>query len=70
MKWLFILLILVLISQVALYLYSRKLKKDLKDNVVEKYNLKTPKDAWDALADPDIPDDDKGEIRKYYNGEE
>ena len=70
MKWLFILLILVLISQVVLYLYSRKLKKDLKDNVVEKYNLKTPKDAWDALANPDIPDKDKAEIRKYYNGEE
>jgi len=70
MKWLFILLILVLLSQVVLYIYSRKLKKDLKDNVVEKYNLKTPKDAWDALANPDIPDKDKTEIRKYYNGEE
>jgi hypothetical protein len=70
MSWLFIILTLVLLSQVVLYIYSRKLKKDLKNNVVEKYNLKTPKDAWNALADPEIPEEDKVEIRKYYHGEE
>jgi hypothetical protein len=70
MNWLFIILTLVLLSQVVLYIYSRKLKKDLKNNVVEKYNLKTPKDAWNALADPEIPEEDKVEIRKYYHGEE
>lgn len=70
MNWIFIILTLVLLSQVVLYIYSRKLKKDLKNNVVEKYNLKTPKDAWNALADPEIPEEDKVEIRKYYHGEE
>ena len=70
MNWLFIILTIVLLSQVILFVYSRKLKKDLKNNVVEKYNLKTPKDAWDALADQEIPEEDKAEIRKFYNGEE
>ena len=70
MNWLFIILTLVLLSQVILYVYSRKLKKELKNNVVEKYNLETPKDAWNALADQEIPEEDKAEIRKYYNGEE
>ena len=70
MKWLFIVLTLVLLSQVVLFLYSRKLKKELKDNVIEKYKLKTPKDAWDALANPDIPEEDKKEIQKYYEGKE
>lgn len=70
MKWLLIILTLVLLSQVVLYFYSRKLKKDLKNNVMEKYSLKTPKDAWNALADPEVPEEDKVEIRKYYNGEE
>ena len=70
MKWLFIVLTLVLLSQVVLFLYSRKLKKELKDNVIEKYKLKTPKDAWDTLANPDIPEEDKKEIQKYYEGKE
>ena len=70
MKWLLVLLIVALISQLVLYIYSRKLKKKFRDNVLEKYNLKTPKDAWDALADPNIPDEDKDEIRKLYHGEE
>ena len=70
MNWLFIILTIVLLSQVILYVYSRKLKRELKNNVMEKYNLKTPKDAWNALADQETPKEDKAEIRKYYNGEE
>jgi hypothetical protein len=70
MKWLFSFLVFALLSQIALFFYSRKLKKELKNNVIDRYNLKTPKDAWNALADPSINEEDKEKIRKYYNGKE
>ena len=68
MKWLAILLVLVLLGQVILFLYSRRLKKDMKDSVIEKYNLKSPKDAWQAMADPNIPEADRKEIKRLYEG--
>ena len=70
MIWLIIVLVLALGSQVALFLYSRKVKKKLKEGVVARYNLKTPKDAWDALASQEVPEEDKEEIRKLYEGED
>lgn len=70
MKWLAILLILVLLGQVFLFLYSRKIRKNMKRSVIERYNLKTPKDAWDALADPDIPEEDREEIKRLYEGKD
>ena len=70
MKWLAVLLIIVLLGQVILFFYGRRVRKQLKNSVVEKYNLKTPKDAWQALADPEIPEEDKAEIKKLYEGNE
>lgn len=70
MKWLAILLVLVLLGQVMLFLYGRKVRKELKNSVIEKYNLKTPKDAWQAMADPDIPEEDRAAIKKLYEGNE
>lgn len=70
MMWFAIILILALLTQIGLFFYSRKIKKGLKDGVIEKYKLRTPKDAWDALANPEIPDEDKEEIKKLYEGEE
>jgi len=70
MTWLFIILTLALITQIALFFYSKKIKKELRNNVIERYNLKTPKDAWEALADPSINEKDKEEIKKYYHGQE
>jgi len=70
MKWLFSFLVFALLSQIALFFYGRKQKKELKNNVIDRYNLKTPKDAWSALADPSINEEDKKKIRKYYNGKE
>lgn len=70
MKWLGFLLVFVLLGQIALFIYGRRVRKAMKNSVVEKYNLKTPKDAWDALADPDLPEDDRKEIKKLYEGKE
>ncbi len=70
MKSLGILLVFVLVLQVVLFIYGRKYRKKIKDSVVERYNLKSRGDAWRALADPNIPEEDKNEIRKLYEGEE
>jgi cbb3-type cytochrome oxidase subunit 3 len=70
MKWLAIFLVIILLGQVILFFYSRQLKKEMKNSVIEKYNLKTPKDAWQAMADPDIPDEDRREIKRLYEGNE
>jgi hypothetical protein len=70
MMWFALVLILAIASQVGLFLYSRKIKKGLKDSVIEKYNLRTPKDAWEALGNPEIPDEDKNEIQKLYDGDQ
>jgi hypothetical protein len=68
MKWLAILLIIVLFGQVVLFIYSRRLRKKMKSTVIEKYNLKSPKDAWQAMANPDIPEADRNEIKRLYEG--
>lgn len=68
--WFTIILVLALLSQVGLFLYSRKVKSRFKEGVIEKYQLRTPKDAWDALANPEVPEEDKKEIKRLYDGEE
>ncbi|RLD24052.1 MAG: hypothetical protein DRI71_03670 [Bacteroidetes bacterium] len=70
MMWFTIILVLALLSQVGLFLYSRKVKSRFKEGVIEKYQLRTPKDAWDALANPEVPEEDKKEIKRLYDGEE
>jgi hypothetical protein len=69
MKWMLALILLVLISQIGLFLYGRKIKRQQNLGVIEKYNLRTPKDAWEALANPEITDEDKTEIKRLYEGE-
>ena len=70
MKWIAILLVIVLLGQVILFFYGRRVRQKMKNSVIEKYNLKTPKDAWQAMADPDIPEEDRNEIKKLYEGHE
>jgi uncharacterized membrane protein YqiK len=70
MKWLAILLVIVLLGQVILFFYGRQVRKKMKNSVIEKYDLKSPKDAWQAMADPYIPEEDRKEIKKLYEGYE
>lgn len=70
MKWLAVLLVIILLGQVVLFIYGRRVRRSMKNSVIEKYNLKTPKDAWQAMADPDIPEKDRNEIKKLYEGHE
>lgn len=70
MKWLVALLVFVLLVQVIMFIYSRRVRKNMKNPVIDKYNLKSPKDAWRALANPDIPEEDRNEIKRLYEGDE
>lgn len=66
MKWFVAIVVLVALLQIVLFVLGRKYRRKLKDSVIEKYNLKTPKDAWDAMGNPEIPADDREKIRKLY----
>ena len=68
MKWLGFLLVLVLLGQIALFIYNHRLKKKLRNPVIEKYNLRAPGDAWQAMADPWIPEKGGEEIKHRYEG--
>ena len=68
MKWLAVLLVIVLLGQIILFFYSRRVRKQMKNSVIDKYGLKTPKDAWQAMANPEIPEADRREIKKLYEG--
>ena len=70
MMWFIVILLLVLLSQVGWFIYNRKLKKRAGVSVIEKYHLRTPKDAWVALANPEIPEEDKIAIKKLYEAED
>jgi len=39
---------------------------DKKNNVLMKYDINTPKDAWECLNNPNIPESDKEKIQEYY----
>lgn len=69
MKWLAIFLVIVLIGQIILFLYGRRVRKQMKNSVIDKYDLKSPKDAWEAMANPEIPEEDRETIKKLYEGD-
>ena len=64
-----IFLVVVVVIQVAIFLYTRKLKQRNKEHVLTRYNINTAKDAWEQLQNPDLPEEDRDKIQKYYEGE-
>ncbi|MBL6447391.1 hypothetical protein JMN32_13815 [Fulvivirga sp. 29W222] len=67
MNWLLLFVSLVLILQVVMFFMIRaKRKKDKRDNVIEKYNIRTPADAFRLLQNPDLPEDDLRKIEELY----
>ena len=71
MIWFYILISAALIIQVTLFIVGRKIKKKEKEtNVLLKYNINTRQRAWQLLADPSIPEEDKAKIQEIYDGEE
>lgn len=60
----------VLVFQIALFFVIRSGNKKIKkDNVIEKYNIKSPGDAFSLMNDPNIPQKDREKIELLYNGE-
>lgn len=71
MHWIYILLAIVAIIQIAIFIMARRIRKREKENnVLLKYKINSRQRAWQLLADPDIPDEDKKKIKEYYDQEE
>ncbi len=70
MSLLILLVSIVLGIQVALFFVIRsKRKKEKANSIIEKYNIKSPGDAFRLLNDPAIPEVERMEIERLYNGE-
>ncbi|MDX1471649.1 MAG: hypothetical protein R3213_09155 [Flavobacteriaceae bacterium] len=68
MKYLIIFVLIVLALQIGMmFLIRWKKKKDKEENVLLRYNINSPADAWRCLNDPAIPDEDKAKIQEYYS---
>ncbi|MEM1407508.1 MAG: hypothetical protein AAGG59_12085 [Bacteroidota bacterium] len=62
---------LVLVLQVVMFFIIRKKRKQEKENsVIERYNIKSPADAFRLLQDNSIPQEDRDKIEVLYKGEE
>jgi len=67
MNYLIVFVAIVLVFQLSLmFLIRYKKKMDKKNNVLMKYDINTPKDAWECLNNPNIPESDKEKIQEYY----
>jgi hypothetical protein len=67
MTYLIIFVSIVLAFQIGMmFLIRWKKKKDRKENVLLRYNINTPGDAWKCLNNPDISNEDKEKIQDYY----
>ena len=61
--------IFVLVLQIALFFVIRKKRKQEKrESIIEKYDIRSPGDAFRLMQNPDIPDEDKQKIEKLYLG--
>ena len=64
-------LVVVLLVQACIFIYSRKMKKQMRENdVLLKYNINTRSELFSSLANPDIPESDREKLQKIYNTEE
>lgn len=69
LHWIYILLAIVAIIQIAIFIMSRRIRKrERENNVLWKYKINSRQRAWKLLADPTVPDEDKIQIREYYDG--
>ncbi|NQZ76986.1 MAG: hypothetical protein HRT61_12925 [Ekhidna sp.] len=70
MIWLYILIAGVIGLQVYLFILGRRIrKKEKENNVLFKYDINSRQRAWQLLADPTVPDEDKKKIRELYDQE-
>lgn len=69
MTWLYVFIGLVFVAQIGIFIWGRRIRKREKENnVLVKYDINTRQRAWQLLADPSIPEEDKMKIREVYDG--
>ena len=62
------LLVLALLVQIGIFFYSRKMKKEMKENdILAKYNIKSRSDLFAALNRTDLPEEDLKELQQIYD---
>lgn len=62
---------IVFVIQIALFFVIRAKKKEEKENnVLLKYNINSPADAFKKMNDMSIPEADRLEIEKLYSKED
>ena len=70
MNSVYILIAVVIVIQIGIFVMTRRLKKREKENnVLLKYDINSRQKAWQLLADPSIPEEDKKKIQEYYDAE-
>jgi len=52
--------------QLVLFFFVKSKRKDLPHRVMRKYGIESPRDAWNLINDPDIPESDRIKIEKFY----
>ena len=61
----------MIILQVVLFVMGRRLrKKERENNVLLKYKINTRQEAWKAMADTQIPEEDRAKIKELYDQED
>lgn len=64
------LLVLALVVQVGIFFYSRKMKRDMKENdILSRYEIKSRAELFSALTRTDIPEEDIKELQSIYDEE-
>ena len=70
MNLIIIFVVFILLFQITLFFVIRaRNKKMKKEDVIEKYAIKTPGDAFELMNNPEIPEEDRIKIEKIYRGE-
>ena len=69
MDLLYLLIGIIFLGFIAYYYLNQSDNKKPKLNtMVEKYNIKSRRDAWNLINNPQIPKDDREKIAEYYKG--
>ena len=70
MTILIIMISLVVLSQIGIFFYSRKLKKAHREHVLTRYKITNTREAWEVLQDPELSEADRAEIEKIYEAKD
>ncbi len=64
-------IVLVLVLQIVFFFMIRaRRKKEKESSVIEKYNIKSPGDAFKLMNDMTLPKNDRLEIERLYQGKD